>query len=42
MEAGIIPANIPMITQIEIAKVKIPVEIKTGKLNTLLNTTVNA
>ncbi len=41
IDAGIIPANIPMIILIEIASINIPVEIKTGKLKTLLSTMVN-
>ena len=40
IDAGIIPANIPMIMQIDRARVSIGPEIKIGKSNTLVNTTV--
>ena len=33
IDAGIIPAKTPMVMQREIASVKMPGEIKTGKLN---------
>ncbi len=40
IDAGIMPANIPIIMQIDRASVSIGPEIKTGKSNTLVNTTV--
>lgn len=38
--AGIIPANTPIITQIEIAMVRILADIYTGKLKRLVSTNV--
>ena len=41
LKAGRMPARIPIITQSEIARNKMPPEIKTGKLKMLLSTSVS-
>ena len=41
LNAGIIPARMPIIIQIEMARKRIPPDIKTGKLNRLVKISVS-